>query len=81
VSFTVSARVSAHRFSYRHASLLSALEQGLSLLTAGVSDVQVVDGDGHARCPAAVYQALFGPRVAADLQVSALKGATQALAA
>jgi hypothetical protein len=56
VSFTVSARVSAHRFSYRHASLLSALEQGLSLLTAGVSDVQVVDGDGHARCPAAVYK-------------------------
>lgn len=61
MNFTVTARVSAQRFSHHYNSMLDALEQGLSLQASGLSDVRIVDGDGHARTPAAIYQLLFGP--------------------
>ena len=60
MNFTVSARLSARRFAYQHASVLSALDQGMSLIAAGMADVTITDGDGRARTPSAVYQSLFG---------------------
>ncbi|MDP4021687.1 hypothetical protein Q8W71_03540 [Methylobacterium sp. NEAU 140] len=61
MNFTVTGRGAAGRYDYRHASALSALDQGLSLLAAGMADVLIVDGCGRARTPAALYQSLFGP--------------------
>jgi hypothetical protein len=60
MNFTVSARLSARRFAYQHASVLAALDQGMSLIAAGMADVTITDGNGRARTPAAVYQSLFG---------------------
>ena len=56
MNFTLSAR----RFAYQHASVLSALDQGMSLIAAGMADVTITDGNGRARTPAALYQSLFG---------------------
>ncbi|KQP07736.1 hypothetical protein ASF28_11465 [Methylobacterium sp. Leaf99] len=64
MSFTVHARVSLRALSYQHGSILGALEQGLSLLTAGMSDVRIVDSGGRSHSPTALYAQLFGPRAA-----------------
>lgn len=64
MNYTVTARCAAGRRDHGHASLLSALEQALSLAAAGLTEVAVVDGDGRARTPGALYQTLFGPRPA-----------------
>jgi hypothetical protein len=60
VGFTVTARASTRRFVYQHASMLNALDQSMSLIAAGMADVRVADGSGLARCPADLYQHLFG---------------------
>ncbi|MCJ2081049.1 hypothetical protein [Methylobacterium sp. J-090] len=64
MSFTVHARVSLRALSYQHGSIVSALEQGLSLLTAGMSDVRIVDSAGRSHSPTTLYAQLFGPRAA-----------------
>ena len=60
MSFTVTARVSARRFAYHHASVLNALDQGMSLFAAGMADVKIIDFDGTARTPADLYRYVFG---------------------
>ena len=60
VSFTVSAGTASRNYSWQHGSLLSALEQGLSLITSGLSDVRIVDSEGRSHSPAALYQRMFG---------------------
>jgi hypothetical protein len=60
VSFTVTARASARRFVYQHTSLLNALDQGMSLIAAGMTDVLIADGSGLGRTPADLYRHLFG---------------------
>lgn len=62
VNFTVSARVSERRFSFRHSSILGAVEQGWSLMVAGMTEVVITDAAGRAHCPNALHQHLFGPR-------------------
>jgi hypothetical protein len=64
VNYTVTARCAAGRRDHRHATLLSALDQAMSLVAAGLKDVAVIDGDGRSRAPGALYQTLFGPRSA-----------------
>ncbi|MCJ2144797.1 hypothetical protein [Methylobacterium sp. E-066] len=78
MSFTVTARESARRFAYQHASLLNALDQGMSLIAAGMADVLVADGNGLARTPADLYRHLFGGRSAESAR--ALEGRTGTLA-
>ena len=68
MNFTVSARLSARRFAYQHASVLTALDQGMSLIAAGMADVTITDGSGRARTPAALYRFLFEPGRAASAQ-------------
>jgi len=60
VSFTVSAGTASCVYSWQHGSLLSALEQGLSLSTSGMNDVRIVDSEGRSHSPAALYQRVFG---------------------
>ncbi|MCY1643504.1 hypothetical protein [Methylorubrum sp. SL192] len=60
MSFTVSAGTASRVYSWQHGSLLSALEQGLSLTTSGMSDVRIVDSEGRSHSPAALYQRVFG---------------------
>ena len=67
MNFTVTARISAQRFSHHYTSMLDALEQGLSLQASGLSDVRIVDANGQARTPAAIYQLLFGPKEVASV--------------
>lgn len=62
MTFTVRARLSVRRFTYHRNSLLSALEQSLSLEAAGMADVHIVDGNGCRRTANEVYELLFGPR-------------------
>ncbi|MFD0933767.1 hypothetical protein [Methylobacterium trifolii] len=81
MSFTVCARVSARRFVYQHGSMLSALDRGLSLLTAGMSDVQIVDGNGRTQTPAALYQSLFGAGSSLDMPATPQVPAITAIAA
>jgi hypothetical protein len=64
VNYTVTARCAVGRRDHGHASLLSALDQAMSLIAAGLTEVAIIDGDGRARTPGALYQALFGPRPA-----------------
>ncbi|GJE69867.1 hypothetical protein [Methylorubrum podarium] len=64
MSFTVSAGTASRVYSWQHGSLLTALEQGLSLTTSGLSDVRIVDSEGRSHSPAALYQRMFGPRPA-----------------
>lgn len=59
--YTVTARCAAGRRDHRHASLLAALDQAMSLVAAGLSDVAIIDGDGRSRPPGALYQSLFAP--------------------
>lgn len=70
VSFTVRARISARQFSFQHGSMLGALDQGLTLLSAGMSDVRIVDADGRLHSPASLHQLLFGPRIPAQTAVT-----------
>jgi hypothetical protein len=64
VGFTVHARLSARRFTYHRISLLSALEQSLSLEASGMADVHIINENGCRRTAAEVYELLFGPRSA-----------------
>lgn len=66
MSFTVSARVSARQFAFQHRSVLGALDQSLSLLTAGMADVRITDAEGVVHCPAALQARLFGSRAPAQ---------------
>lgn len=61
MSFTVSAGTASRLYSWQHGSMLSALEQGLSLMTAGMNDVRIIDSEGRSHSPAAFYQRMFGP--------------------
>ena len=65
VSFTVSAGTPSQVYSWQHGSMMSALEQGLSLLTAGMDDVRIVDSEGRSHSPATLYQRMFGPHASA----------------
>lgn len=60
MSFTVTAGAAPRVYSWQHGSMLSALEQGLSLATSGMADVRITDGQGRSYSPAALYQVLFG---------------------
>lgn len=77
MSFTVRARVSARQFSFQHLSMLGALDQSLTLLSAGMSDVRIVDANGRIFSPTSFHQVLFGaapvatPTVDAAAQISA----------
>lgn len=62
MSFTVSARVSERCFSFRHSSILGAVEQGWSLMIAGMTEVRITDASGRVHCPNALHQHMFGPR-------------------
>ncbi|KQO71150.1 MULTISPECIES: hypothetical protein [unclassified Methylobacterium] len=74
MSFTVSARVLERCFSFRHSSVLGAVEQGWSLMIAGMTEVRITDASGRVHCPNALHQHLFGPRETArpDTDVIAL---------
>lgn len=78
MNFTVSARLSARRFAYQHASVLNALDQGMSLVAAGLSDVMITDGDGRVRTPAALYQTLFAAGCAGPNPLRSAAGQAQA---
>ena len=78
MNFTVSARVAARRFAYQHASVLTALDQGMSLIAAGMADVTITDGSGRTRSPASLYQSLFGAGQAGALQGQGTSGVMQA---
>lgn len=69
MNFTVSAHLSARRFAYQHASVLTALDQGMSLIAAGMVDVTITDGSGRVRTPAALYRSLFEPGRTAPTRV------------
>ena len=56
--FTVTARLSARPFAYQHASVLTALDQGMSLIAAGMAEVTITDRSGEARPPAPLCQSL-----------------------
>lgn len=60
MNFTVTARVSARRFVFQHASILNALDHGMSLSAAGMADVRITDIGGIAWTPGALYQSMFG---------------------
>ncbi|MGH1589016.1 hypothetical protein ACRBEV_12435 [Methylobacterium phyllosphaerae] len=81
MSFTVTARESARRFAYQHASLLNALDQGMSLIAAGMADVRIADGRGPARTPADLYRHLFGGSSADTARVPEERSAGLAVAA
>lgn len=66
VNYTVTARCTVGRRDHRHASLLAALDQAMSLSAAGLSEVAIIDGDGRSVTPGALYRTLFGPRPAAQ---------------
>lgn len=70
MSFTVHARVSLRAFCYQHGSIVGALEQGLSLLTAGMQEVRIVDGNGRSHTPMALYAQLFAPKIIVDETVA-----------
>ncbi len=81
MSFTVTARESARRFAYQHASLLNALDQGMSLIAAGMADVLIADGSAPARTPADLYRHLFGGSSAETARVPEKRIASLAVAA
>jgi len=64
MNFTVSARIAARRFAYQHASVLTALDQGMSLIAAGMAEVMITDASGRTRSPGALYQSLFATAAA-----------------
>lgn len=78
MSFTVTAHVSARQFAYQHASLLTALDQGMSLIAAGMTDVLIADVSGLAKTPADLYRNLFGESIGEG--VRAVEGQTKAVA-
>ena len=78
MQFTVSARNAARRFAYQHASVLNALDQGMSLIAAGMAEVTITDGSGQVRSPAALYQSLFGAGLPGPLQARSAPEAMRA---
>jgi hypothetical protein len=81
LSFTVTAHVSARRFVYQHTSLLNALDQGLSLIAAGMADVRIADGDGLTHPPAELYQRMFSNESAMGIRNGEERNKGAALAA
>lgn len=79
MNFTVTARVSARRFAFQHASILNALDQGMSLIAAGMADVRITDAGGIARTPEVLYQSMFGSSSKTNAQSQPV--VSQALAA
>ncbi|MFC6789144.1 hypothetical protein ACFQE0_05575 [Methylobacterium komagatae] len=71
MNYTVTARCAVGRRDHRHATLLSALDQAMSLSAAGLADVAIVDGDGRSVTPSVLYRSLFGPRPAAPAKEAA----------
>ena len=62
MSFTISACISGRQLTYHHSSMISALDQAMTLLTAGMSDVVIADQNGNRATTATLYQNLFGPK-------------------
>lgn len=62
VSFTISACISGRHLTYHHGSMISALDQAMTLLTSGMSDVVIADQSGNRSTAAALYQTLFAPK-------------------
>ena len=56
---------SARDLSYRHHSMLGALEQGLALLSCGMENVRITDIHGRRRTPAEFSRVVFEGRDAA----------------
>jgi len=76
VNYIVTARCAAGRRDHRHASLLSALDQAMSLVAAGRSEVAIIDGDGRSRTPGAEMREPFaGPVFHGKHRPSLLRGA------
>lgn len=69
MSFIVSASAittgSPRDLSYRHHSMLAALEQGLALLSCGMENVRITDINGRRRTPAEFSRVVFEGRDAA----------------
>ncbi|GLS43708.1 hypothetical protein [Methylobacterium brachythecii] len=59
MSFTVTARHHARDVSFQRGSLLAALEQALTLASAGMEGILVRDGSGRSRTPAELSRELF----------------------
>lgn len=75
MSFTVTARHHARDVSFQRGSMLAALEQALTLASAGMEGVLVRDGSGRSRTPAELSYALLAAspgRAAAALQPRAV---------
>ena len=81
MNLTVTARESARRFAYQHASLLSALDQSMSLIAAGMADVLIADISGLAMTPADLYQNLFGDSIGKGVRTAEGQAKAVALAA
>ncbi len=52
MTYIVSASDRDRKLQYRHGSMMSALQQGLTLLGCGLNDVCITDLDGNRRTPA-----------------------------
>ena len=65
MSFIVSASTPSRNISYRHRSMLAALEQGLTLLSCGLENVRITDLAGRQRTPAEFSRVVFEGREAA----------------
>ncbi|WP_204165200.1 hypothetical protein [Methylobacterium radiodurans] len=61
MSLTVSARVDGRPVFFQHVSMIGALDQAMTLLAAGMSDVLIADRDGQVSTPAMAYRSLFEP--------------------
>ncbi|KQT50463.1 hypothetical protein ASG52_06495 [Methylobacterium sp. Leaf456] len=81
MSFTVTAGAAPRVYSWQHGSMLSALEQSLSLATSGMADVRITDGEGRAYSPSALYQVMFGQPATPREAQSATRQAPRARAA
>lgn len=61
MSFTISARVGGRQVTHHQASMIGALDQAMTLLTAGMSDVVIADPCGNRATAASLYRTLFHP--------------------
>jgi hypothetical protein len=59
VSFTVTARHQSRDVSFQRGSMLAALEQALTLASAGMEGVLVRDGSGRSRTPVELSRELL----------------------
>ncbi|MGV7030506.1 hypothetical protein [Methylobacterium symbioticum] len=79
MSLTVSARVDGRPVFFQHVSMIGALDQAMTLLAAGMSDVVIADGGGQVSTPAIAYQSLFErPAKPAHIGSGVLDGCNQA---